>query len=74
MVAITTIMATTIQISEETKSLISTFGTKEDTYEDIVKRMYKMAVRTQLREILMSTKDTLSIKEARSLLNKKWPK
>ena len=31
------------QISNETKKLISTFGTKEDTYDTIVKRLYKMA-------------------------------
>ena len=34
-------MATTIQISNETKKLIGTFGSKEDTYEDIIKRLIR---------------------------------
>lgn len=66
-------MSSTIQLSKETKSLISTFGTKEDTYEDIVKKMYKMAVKEQLREFLMSSENTISLEEARKKLDKKWP-
>lgn len=63
----------TIQISKQTKELISTFGSKEDTYEDIIKRLYKLAVKEQLRELLLSTKNTLTVEEARSRLSKKWP-
>jgi len=64
-------MNSTIQISKETKALIGTFGTKEDTYEDIIKRLYALAVKEQLREFLMSSKNTLTIEEARKLINKK---
>ncbi|HLD79034.1 MAG TPA: hypothetical protein VJA18_00565 [Candidatus Nanoarchaeia archaeon] len=67
-------MATTIQISNETKKLISTFGSKEDTYETIIKRLYDFAVKEQLREFLLSSEDTMSIDEARKELNKKWPR
>jgi hypothetical protein len=67
-------MNTTIQLSKETKSLISTFGTKEDTYEDIIKRMYAMAVKEQLREFLMSSKNTISLEEARRRHFQRWPK
>ena len=67
-------MPTTIQISKETKDLIGTFGTKEDTYEDIIKRMYKLAVKEQLKEFLMSSKDCITLDEARKELNKKWPR
>ena len=67
-------MATTIQLSEETKTLIGTFGTKEDTYEDILKRMYRLAVKEQLREFLMSSENTISLDEARKRLAKRWPK
>ena len=67
-------MNSTIQLSKETKNLISTFGTKEDTYEDIIKRMYKMAVKEQLREFLMSSENTITIEEARKDLDKKWPR
>jgi len=67
-------MATTIQISSETKELLNTFGTKEDTYEEILKRMYALAVKEQLREFLLSSDNCISIEEARRELNKKWPK
>lgn len=67
-------MPTTIQLSEETKALIGTFGTKEDTYEDIIKRMYRLAVKEQLRDFLMSSENTISLDEARKRLARKWPK
>jgi predicted CopG family antitoxin len=67
-------MTTTIQISNETKSLISSFGTKEDTYDDIVKRLYNLAVKEQLREFLMSSENTISIEEALEDAKKRWQK
>jgi hypothetical protein len=67
-------MPTTIQISQETKDLIGTFGSKEDTYEDIIKRMYDFAVKEQLREFLLSSENTISLTEARNRLDKKWPR
>ena len=67
-------MATTIQISNETKNLIGTFGTKEDTYETIIKRMYDMAVKEQLRRFLMSSENTIPIDEAIKRAKKKWQK
>ena len=63
-------MVSTIQLSKKTKNLIGTFGTKEDTYEDIIKRMYELAVKEQLREFLMSSEGTLTLDEARKLINK----
>ncbi len=65
---------TTIQISNETKSLISTFGTKEDTYEKIIKRMYDLAVKEQLRELLFSSENCMTLEEARRDLDKRWPR
>ena len=62
-------MATTVQISNETKNLIGTFGTKKDTYEDIIKRMYHLAVKEQLREFLLSSENCISIDEARRRIN-----
>jgi hypothetical protein len=67
-------MPTTIQITKETKALISTFGTKEDTYEDIIKRMYKLAVKEQLREFLVSSENSVTIEQARKEIERKWPK
>jgi len=52
-------MATTIQIDEETKELISTFGSKKDSYDDIVRRLYQMAVKEQLREFLLSSEQKI---------------
>jgi hypothetical protein len=74
MATIATIMATTIQISKNTKELISTFGTKEDTYDDIVRRLYDFAVKEQLREFLYSSKDSISVDEALRRAKKKWSK
>ena len=67
-------MTSTIQLSQETKRLIGTFGSKEDTYEDIIKRLYKMAVKEQLREFLMSSEGTITLEEARRRIEKKYPK
>ncbi|TKJ17503.1 hypothetical protein CEE44_03130 [Candidatus Woesearchaeota archaeon B3_Woes] len=63
-------MPSTIQLSKCTKELVSSFGTKEDTYEDIIKRIYKLAVKEQLREFLMSSKNTVTLEEARKIINK----
>ncbi len=62
-------MNTTIQLSRETKELIGSFGKKEDTYEDIIKRMYLLASKEQLREFLMSSENTVSLEEAREIIN-----
>ena len=77
MVAIVTMvsmMSSTIQLSNKTKDLISTFGTKKDSYEDIIKRMYKLAVKEQLREFLLSSEDTISLEDARKELDREWPR
>ena len=65
---------TTIQLSKETKDKISSFGVKGESYDGILKRIYALAVKEQLKEFLLSSKDTISIEEARKELNKKWPK
>ncbi len=65
---------TTIQLSKETKDKLSSFGAKGESYEEILKRIYSIAVKEQLREFLLSSKDTISVEEARKELDKKWPK
>jgi hypothetical protein len=67
-------MTSTIQLSPETKTMISSFGSKEDSYEDIIKRIYSLAVKEQLRAFLMSSENCISIDEARKRLDKKWPR
>ncbi|MEK6813020.1 MAG: hypothetical protein AABX86_02820 [Nanoarchaeota archaeon] len=67
-------MVTTIQISQEMKEKIASFGSKNETYEQILERVYNLAVKTQLREFLMSKEDTVSLEEARKEVEKKWPR
>lgn len=67
-------MLSTIQISKESKELIGSFGSKNDTYEDIIKRMYELAVKEQLREFLLSSEGTITIEEAMKRHKKKWSK
>lgn len=67
-------MTSTIQLSAETKQLISTFGTKENTYEDIIKRMYDLATKEQLRQFLLSSEDSIPIDEAIRRAKKAWPR
>ena len=66
-------METTIQLSKETKDKISSFGAKGETYDEILKRVYSLAVKEQLREFLMSSEGFISIEEARKEADKKWP-
>ena len=65
---------TTIQLSKETKDKIASFGIKGETYDEILKRVYSLAVKEQLRNFLMSDEGFISIKEARKELDKKWPR
>ena len=64
-------MPTTIQIDEETKEKIKTFGSKGETYQDIIKRLYDIAVKEQLRNFLMSRK-SIPIDDAIARHKKKW--
>ena len=66
-------MTTTIQIDESTKKKIQSFGTKGDTYNDIINRLYSMAVKEQLRQFLFEG-DAIPIDEAIAEAKKKWSK
>lgn len=65
-------MTSTIQLSPETKNVISSFGTKGETFETIIKRIYSLAVKEQLRQFLMPSKRFISIEDARAEVEKKW--
>ena len=65
---------TTIQLSNETKDKISSFGTKGESYDDIIKRIYSLAVKEQLRDFLMSDKGFIPIEDAIKEADKKWPR
>ena len=77
MVAIANIVKmdiTTIQVSKETKKKISSFGVKGESYDNILKRIYFLAVKEQLRDFLMSDEGFIPIEEAIKEADKKWPK
>ena len=65
---------TTIQLSKETKDRIASFGTKGESYDEILRRIYSIAVKEQLREFLMSDEGFIPIEEAIKEADKKWPK
>ena len=65
---------TTIQLSNATKKKISSFGTKGESYDTILQRIYNAAVKTQLREFLMSEEDSISINDARKEIDREWPR
>ena len=66
-------MATTIQVEESTKKKLQSFGTKGESYNEIINRIYAMAVKDQLREFLYSG-DAIPIDEAIARAKKRWSK
>jgi hypothetical protein len=65
---------TTIQLSKETRDKLSSFGVKGESYEEILKRIYALAVKEQLRQFLMSSEGYISIEDAIKEADKKWPR
>lgn len=65
---------TTIQLTKETKDKICSFGVKGESYDEILKRIYSLAVKEQLRDFLMSDEGFIPIEDAIKEANKKWPK
>jgi hypothetical protein len=47
-------MVTTIQVEESTKKKLQSFGTKGESYNQIIDRIYAFAVKEQLREFVFS--------------------
>ncbi len=63
-------MNTTISISRSMRDKIKAFGSKGDTYDDILDKLYKSAQERQLQDLLMNTDGCLTITEAREKLKK----
>ena len=63
-------MNTTIAISVEIRDQLKEFGTKGETYEEVIARLLQSAKERQVRDLLMDEKDTITLKEARARLNK----
>ena len=64
---------TTIQLSKELKDDIASFGSKNETYDTILKRIYSLAVEERLRQLLMSDEGCISIDEAIKEAEEQWP-
>ena len=64
---------TTIQLSKETKEKISSFGAKGESYDEILNRIYSLAVKEQLKEFLMNSEGFIPLEEAIKEANEKWP-
>lgn len=65
---------TTIQLTKETRDQISSFGMKGESYDKILRRVYSLAVKEQLRQFLMSSEDCVPIEEAIKEADKLWPR
>ena len=65
---------TTIAISNEIKERLKEFGTKGETYSQIMERILEIAKKGQLQELLMNEENTISIDEAISNSKKRWQK
>lgn len=46
---------------------------KGESYDDIIKRLYSMALKEQLREFLMSDEGFIPIEDAIKEAEEKWP-
>jgi hypothetical protein len=64
------LMNTTIAISVDLRDQIKEFGSKGETYDEILARLLNAAKERQLQELLMDTRNCLTLHEARARLNK----
>lgn len=63
---------TTISIKKDLKKRISEFGTKEETFSDILERLLKSAKQRLLHDVLMSEDNCVTIEKAIAEAKKKW--
>ena len=64
---------TTIALPKELKQKIGEFGTKGETFSDILKRLYKSACERQLHDFLFDETNCIPIEEAIKEAKEKWP-
>ena len=65
---------TTIAITKELKERIMEFGSKGESYSDIIARLLKSAKERQLHDLLMNEEGTVSVDEALENAKKRWLK
>jgi len=67
-------MNTTISISQEMREQIKEFGTKGETYSDILERLLINAKERQLQELLMDENGAVTVKDALQMAKQRWRK
>jgi predicted CopG family antitoxin len=67
-------MNTTIAISTDIRDQIKEFGSKGETYDDILAKLLNSAKERPLQELLMDEKDTITVEEALARAKKRWQK
>ena len=65
---------TTIAVTKEVKEKIKEFGSKGETYSDILLKLVESARERQLQVFLMDETDTIPIEEALAKAEKRWRK
>ncbi len=65
---------TTIAVTREIQEGIKEFGSKGETYSEIIARLIESAKKRQLHDLLMDEEGTVSIGEAITNSKKRWQK
>ncbi len=65
---------TTIAVTKDVQEKIKEFGSKGETYSEILARLIESAKKRQLHDLLMNEEDTVSIEEAINNSKKRWQK
>ena len=68
------IMNTTIAISTDIREDIKEFGSKGETYDEILRKLLNNAKERQLQELLMDESDCIPIEDALKRAKKRWQK
>jgi predicted CopG family antitoxin len=63
---------TTIAISPQIKEEIQQFGTKGESYSEILLKLIKSAKERQINDLLMNEEGTVPISEALANAKKRW--
>ena len=63
---------TTIAVKEDLKERIKEFGSKKESYSDIIEKLLKSAIERQLHDILLNEDDPITIDEALDNARKEW--
>ena len=63
---------TTIAVSRDVRDEIKEFGSKGESYDQILLKLVKSTKERQLQELLLDEKDTVLVKDALAKAKEKW--